>query len=494
MPPQLTEGWATVYLEILIGLLVFAVGIPSLAFQLIVQEDVRQVTQRHMKVKWLHVLGTTILFTSILFVWIIHPSDNLTLSQDKPKPQSENIPQTSDSNTSPADDRLQSQIEPEAFYGWIEWESYLASIMVTIPLVSILLLSFVGLGAYKRENVVQSLERNIQRNFDSEGSLEAEPASWRYRTSKKFKKLLLYGFILKRIRRNKSISESSLSGNEKPTLLDDLILLGEQGRPGFEKKLVINALGRLAKQVQSSEKYKGRELECLIRGFKTVLINNKNQGNESDFHCTAEILKSIWNRFSGLHLSSQADQSILRIIFSELASASVASKSDETAMAYLGLGVIYYDSDIIFEIGLLALRSQRNLIATIALNNLETLAEDVTHPDHDAIIYDLLGLLAHFISSGGTLRKRASLFLARTEKDFQPSLQDCIERTREYHYNNGNYETADSLSDLLQLVKNRRWMEESLDENQWNQRHTEKQIFIPYKYKRSCRTTRAQQP
>src|SRR5919205_2083792 len=73
MPPPLSEAWATAYVQILITLVVFALGVPALAIQLVVQDDIREVFHRRMRITgWVTSLVVTLL-AFVAFVWILHP-------------------------------------------------------------------------------------------------------------------------------------------------------------------------------------------------------------------------------------------------------------------------------------------------------------------------------------------------------------------------------------------------------------------------------------
>src|SRR5215213_3258132 len=72
----LSETWASAYVQILITLIIFALGIPALAIQLVVQDDIRTVFQRRWKWTMWIILVIGIFGAFISFIWILHPPFN----------------------------------------------------------------------------------------------------------------------------------------------------------------------------------------------------------------------------------------------------------------------------------------------------------------------------------------------------------------------------------------------------------------------------------
>jgi hypothetical protein len=387
MPPQLTETWATAYLQILIGLFIFAIGIPAFAFQLVVQEDIRHVTHRRMKMRIWHTSVILLLLACVSFIWIIHPA-NLE----------------GDSKVAPV---IATPDAPEQDKTYEILQSYAGSIIVTIPILAIMF-GFKLLDNLKRENVVRGLERHLEKIFDQSGFLE----------------------------------DSTLS---------DVVYLGEHGKSGREKKMALDALGRLAKHVQNSGKYKGCELEQLIRGLKVILDNGARPGEDDDFYIAANILRDIWNRLSEHRLSSNHDADMARKTIKHLAIVAVVEKSEPTALTYLEDAAMC-DSGIVFEIGLSALGNRRFLIATAALNKLEAIAERIGLFSDYETSSNLLGLLSHFMATGLSTRLRAESFFAQAEAS-PDSLKTALATAFIYHYSNGSYDTSDRVAELQTTVE-----------------------------------------
>ncbi len=73
--PQVTEAWGVAYLQVLVVLFVFSFGMPALAFQLAVPEDVRGAA-RHLTRSAL-LMSLVVAFVLVLlaaaFIWLLHP-------------------------------------------------------------------------------------------------------------------------------------------------------------------------------------------------------------------------------------------------------------------------------------------------------------------------------------------------------------------------------------------------------------------------------------
>lgn len=75
MPPQLTDAWSIAYLQILIVLLIFAFGIPSIIFQVTLPKEIQRIVFRYMKKYFLFPFITVmaLLIFSLSFIWFLHP-------------------------------------------------------------------------------------------------------------------------------------------------------------------------------------------------------------------------------------------------------------------------------------------------------------------------------------------------------------------------------------------------------------------------------------
>lgn len=78
--PQLTETWGGAYFQALIMLFVFALGIPTLIFQLAVPGEIRRIIYRRTRMGLWYCLTLFIGLATLYFVWFLHPilEDKLT--------------------------------------------------------------------------------------------------------------------------------------------------------------------------------------------------------------------------------------------------------------------------------------------------------------------------------------------------------------------------------------------------------------------------------
>lgn len=131
-PPILTEAWSVGYLQALIMLLVFALGVPAVIYQ-ITSENIRYIINRYMKTVLLAIIGIdiSIIFFALCFVWFLHPTP------------------------------------PPSFSCQELWASYL----ITMALLIAPLIWFVVQLKFLREKVVAFLKNKIEKQFKKDGSL-----------------------------------------------------------------------------------------------------------------------------------------------------------------------------------------------------------------------------------------------------------------------------------------------------------------------------------
>lgn len=504
MPPQLSEAWATAYIQILTMLCIFALGIPALMFQLVVQDDIRHVFHRHMRVTGWVTSVAIILLTFIMFVWFLHPpfrriqSQSLaaakndtgnTIGSAQVTPSPVQMPSPG-SNQATRQKRSSPQMKPGdsapgAVPGFVAAATPVATVspspittpagsgsaldadefyvgaivasmaMTLIPML-VIALGFMQVSYLRRPHLIKYLERELIDEFPRRDA-----------GAKRFRAGLLglrHYFFRKYRAKNKAIKQGSRSGNDgnlaisrrlDEETLNDLLYLGQHGKPGKEKSLALEALARIADVVQNGEGYQGDELEDLIRGLKDVVLNDERSGDDENFNEVNEILKQIRDRLSNNKSTSRyIDAGLTVKVLEELGVAAVRSKSEQTAERFMEKAA--FSSSIVFNMGLTALANKQFHVASFALNKLESLAEEkglVAGPE----TYDLLGLIAHFLGSGVAARMRAETFLLRNASLFSPNITDCLQGAYEHHYFGSNYGTADLIFELQQEIVMRNW-------------------------------------
>lgn len=128
MPPQLTEAWSIAYLQILIVLLIFAFGIPSIIFQVTLPEEIQRIVNRRMKRYFLYPFIITVmalLIFSLSFVWFLHPCTAA-------------IP---------------------------TWKHWVGSIIVSLSLVSLIIFWWSYLRKLSKKKIVNYLENKLVKRF-----------------------------------------------------------------------------------------------------------------------------------------------------------------------------------------------------------------------------------------------------------------------------------------------------------------------------------------
>lgn len=403
-PPFLTEQWASAYFQILFSALVFAIGIPFLGLQLVMQEDVRHVvTYRQWKLLIWLVLVLLLFISAVSFIWYLHPAQmERRAAEERVKSANADTQPASDPNTQgplPA-----TELEHQENYR----ERVAAGLIVTIIPVATLIFGYWLPTNYTRKKVIRQFKSDLISSFSKNRTLKKE-------------------------------------------ILMKLVYLGDHGNAGIEKSLVLNAFSEIAHHVQKSTgayQYRGRELADLVRSLKTVVEEGEKRGNDDNYKQAAGLLKVIWSKVTGDH--SNQDATLAASALKQLGLTAVKDRSEETANLYVMLAAECDDS-VVFELGLAALNAKRYRVATIALAKLESLAlkEELRNTE---TISNLLGLLAQYSSYGMSASRRADLFLSKTSHLFSPSLQACIDSANEYHYMAGSFDTADKLLELFKKL------------------------------------------
>jgi hypothetical protein len=378
--PKLTEAWASAYLQILFGMLVFAIGLPALITQLIVQEDIRQIVQRWHT--WFCVaLCIPILIALLLFVWLLHPTGG-------------------EAPGSPA---------PTSSAAYDFGSNFAALLLTVIPFFSLAL--FLLLRLYRREAIVGFLTKKLLGSFAAKGRFD---------------------------RRS----------------VQDLLYLGEKGAAGREKNLVLDAIKELVSAAAKSDKYRGDQLDEILHGLPVILANPERPGDDGNFGKAAHILEQVKEHLpQGDHLSTR-DQGTADSMLISLGKNAVRlqlANAPFTFVQFAELG----EQDMLFEIGLGALRLHRFDLAVAALRQLEAMAAtkgSLSASDDETTGY-LLGLLAHFAMQGYSTCRQAEQGLADIKDSANPSLSACLESAVNFHYESLRFDTADHLVKLQSALK-----------------------------------------
>jgi hypothetical protein len=407
-PPFLTEQWASAYFQILFSALVFAIGIPFLGLQLVMQEDVRHVvTYRQWKMLIWALLVFLLFMSAVSFIWYLHPAQmERRAAEQRVKSGNAEAQPSPAANTEgqpPA-----AEVDPdEQSYA----ERVVAALIVTVIPMAALIFGYWLPINYTRKKVIQQFKGDLISSFD----------------------------------KNKTL--------KKETLMK-LVYLGDHGNAGIEKGLVLKAFTEIAHHVQKSTngyQYKGRELADMVRAIKTVVEEGEKRGNDENYKEAAGLLRLVWTKVTGDH--STQDATLAASVLKHLGLTAVKERSEETANLYVMFGAECDDS-VVFELGLAAFNAKRYRVATLALGKLEMLAlnENGRELRNTETVSNLLGLLAQYSFEGISAKKRATQFLLQTKDLFSPSLQACVESATSYHYNAGSFDTADKIMKLSEAL------------------------------------------
>ncbi len=259
-------------------------------------------------------------------------------------------------------------------------------------------------------------------------------------------------------------------GTPDEQALDDLRFLGEQGEGGIEKRLVLDALGRLAQQLQEHEGYSGRSLDEVMNAVESTLRGGgkgaspaqsatQEIGDSEDFCAAAAICEKILERLQPpsrgydqrLPLSLSPDVAATLRVIERVGSLAIELNYEAAARSLLDVlpkvtrgttGAFGTVSRVLFQLGAVALERRRYRLAVEALNRMETLAAK-GKPLAGEGASNYLGLVAHFWASGHTARVRARWGLGYIPVELP--LQDRLRQAERHHADQARFDTVDHL-------------------------------------------------
>ena len=289
-------------------------------------------------------------------------------------------------------------------------KSIFAAFTVTF-LPFVVLITGVTLNSqFKREKVVQRLADELLKNLDAKSSIDT-------------------------------------------IALKDLSYLGEHGRAGDEKEMVLNVIDNLADKLQAKVRteglaYNGYELESLIRHIPPMLDNSSRPGSDQNYLRAVEVLSNIWRWLSIRKGTSDAGATLQAL--KVLALRSVDSMTEETSLAYLEIAA-ECDSHIVFDMGEVAINARKYRLVVGALSKLESMASSAV-TDNDLgreTKANLLGIAAHLATDGPSGARRAEKALHYNQELFKPSLREALVDAFDYQYSAGRFDIADKINLLI---------------------------------------------
>ena len=252
------------------------------------------------------------------------------------------------------------------------------------------------------------------------------------------------------LRKNGYLPDSSLS---------DLIDLGKQSDPGKDRELILTAFNDLVVDVCSHPLYRGDALETLINELVNVLTSEPDPEDLRNFQSAAGIMTNIitldgeGNHAVGLKDRQHAVRALSVLEQTILSHFTLSLGADYILMGYvqvLGLAadrflVMTTDvSQAFFEIGSLAIDKKQTLIAVSVLEKMLSLGER-NAPLKSELAADLLGLIAHFWTSGSSNKKFVSERLPEVQTYLASPLQFEVEKASIHCQKTMQFDTADRL-------------------------------------------------
>lgn len=429
-PPLLTDQWASAYVQILFSVLFFAVGIPFLGLQLIIQEDVRHVVSyRQWKMYLWFLLVVMIFLAAISFIWLLHPAG----------------PGQPPNRIEAAAEKLSINLDENK-------QAWLAALTVTFIPIATLSFGYWMPFRYSRRNVVGYFCGDLLRGYRRTGLLRKDILIKLVYLGERGNPGIEKNLVLETFKRIAKGVQGGPVRYKYRGARDFLAWVGRRWpgglrahRAGFFLRAYRRWVRRMPRVVKG-HRYTGRQLEDLIRGLEPILQHQDKPGNDENYKAAAELLRDILRKASG-NLPTHHDAILAASMMEKLGAFAVRGLSKETGHLYVMHTALLCGSGYTFRLGLEALQAKRFAIANDSLNRLETLAlaEHGGVLERSKTTSNLLGLLAHYIDLGDAPKKRAYTFLVKARGAFNPSLGQCVQHAVDQHFRAANFETAEAL-------------------------------------------------
>ncbi|MBN1213357.1 MAG: hypothetical protein JXA92_12355 [candidate division Zixibacteria bacterium] len=247
------------------------------------------------------------------------------------------------------------------------------------------------------------------------------------------------------------------SGMLDVDLLEDFIEIGVYGEPNNQKALVIREFGELIKYVQRGyqknkkiKKYEGQELVILLRKYDKILINNSSPGDDNNFLYSFGILANIFENLKNENRLDSIDHQFTIVLMKRLGKKAIEICSRSTCLCSIDLSK--NRADILFSLGVIALKYNRFEVLKTIQNKLESLAERAGLKQNEETAF-LLGILSHIRKSESqSMRELANSYLETNKNLFKPSVTSCLHYAREFY---DRFDTKDNIKQLIKKISNK---------------------------------------
>ncbi|HEX3069283.1 MAG TPA: hypothetical protein VHX14_11995 [Thermoanaerobaculia bacterium] len=372
---------ALIYVQILLTVLLFALGIPALVIEPSVEYRIRHILHKHLPFRVVTglLVATVVVLVSLL---IVPPTDQVV----QPTESQEKVPSLSDPT-------LLSRTS-----GWYRLASVVEIPKVTLEVAvriatAILILGFALIWwRMSRRDIATALVKRVENG------------------------------LIRTLRRHGYYADEHLY---------DLLTIGIHASAGHEKQIVIRALAAVARVIQRSPRYGGAECGSLIHGLLDLVKTLERQGDENNVIDCVEELRAIWWRLEECGFQNESDGMAVVEVACLLGEFAVAISSD--AAAIQALNVVDHVAELPFRVGRLAVAAGRFRVSVMCLSQLEAIAErDNKAPK------ELVALIAHFNNAGESAQSRASHAASLLTRE-------VVERVAAAYYEIGEFATADQV-------------------------------------------------
>src|SRR6267378_2612864 len=79
--PPYTEQWATTYVQILFQMCLFALGVPTAIYSLIIDNDIKRVAQTRVKARRYFLVSALLYVAAFIIVWFLHPEPSASAAR-----------------------------------------------------------------------------------------------------------------------------------------------------------------------------------------------------------------------------------------------------------------------------------------------------------------------------------------------------------------------------------------------------------------------------
>lgn len=402
MPPQVTQAWGTAYFQVLVTLLVFAFGVPALALQFTIPEEIREILYRHtpaQRVVFLiaFILSVLLCGLSITFVWGIHPCIG-------PIPS---------------------------------WKEWLAGFFVSVALLAAVVSWWLAILTLSRARLVRIVERKVARALGGSGPGGGLLSS-------------LHD-VLRPVALLLVLSLRPLPGRrdgDETLLFCDYITLGERSPKGFRKQVVLDSVARVFRRIVDSAAYSGHELLPVMRLLPRIIVSPGSEGSEENFESACRFLRGTLHAIRNKEFEDREDGIALNRCATEVGVAAVRLGFEDATEASIAL--LRRNPLGLFALGREALRRGAQHVAAAALDVLQRPLGTSAADCEDVIFF--LGLLSCLAVGGSQTQRRAVETARHFESRFKPSLNECLKATAGRFYEEAEFDVAEAAMNLLDAL------------------------------------------